>query len=390
MSNAISIRNLTKTFGPKLAVSNLDLDVPTGSLCGFIGPNGAGKTTTIRMIMSILFPDSGELSVLGRPSAIESKDRIGYLPEERGVYRKMKVLPFLTYMAKLKGVDSSAARQKSAEWLGKVGLGDVAKKKCEELSKGMQQKVQFISAVIHEPDLLILDEVFSGLDPLNRRLMRELIEEQHKAGRTIVFSTHAMYEAEQLCDRVFMIHRGVKVLDDTLQGIRNRFDPKTIVVEPDGHLMDLLSKVFKIDGVYDTWISAQGITIQTSSDEAGFVSSQLIRSTETLHARVDPVTDKLDQFLIRPIDWDGIWSAMSLPGIETARPTSEGFHLRLQSGTNPGAIFAGVVSAMPVRRIELKRVNLEDVFIDLVEATGDPNVSRDDLRVHTGQEAAHV
>ena len=232
MPDAIVIKGVTKTFGPKVAVQSLDLVVPTGSLCGFIGPNGAGKTTTIRMIMSIIFPDSGEISVLGRPSAIESKDRIGYLPEERGVYRKMRVLPFLTYMAQLKGLDRAPARKKAREWLGRVDLGDVGKKKCEELSKGMQQKVQFISAVIHEPDLLILDEVFSGLDPMNRRLMRDLMNEQSQAGRTIVFSTHAMYEAEQLCDRVFMIHRGVKVLDDTLDGIRARFDPKTIVVEP--------------------------------------------------------------------------------------------------------------------------------------------------------------
>ncbi|MBY0262089.1 MAG: ATP-binding cassette domain-containing protein, partial [Phycisphaerales bacterium] len=223
MPDAIQIERLRKSFGDKVAVNELSLSVPSGSLCGFIGPNGAGKTTTIRMIMSIIFPDSGSLSVLGRPSAVESKDRIGYLPEERGVYKKMRVGAFLTYMARLKGVDGATAKRRSAEWLEKVGLGREWKKRCDELSKGMQQKVQFIAAVIHEPDLLILDEVFSGLDPVNRRLMRSLIDEQHRAGRTIVFSTHAMYEAEQLCDRVFMIHRGVKVLDDTIAGIRARF-----------------------------------------------------------------------------------------------------------------------------------------------------------------------
>jgi ABC-2 type transport system ATP-binding protein len=323
MSNqAISIRGLTKTFGPKLAVSNLDLEVPTGSLCGFIGPNGAGKTTTIRMIMSIIFPDSGELSVLGKSSAIESKDRIGYLPEERGVYRKMKVLPFLTYMAKLKGVDSGAARQKALNWLGKVGLGDVAKKKCEELSKGMQQKVQFISAIIHEPDLLILDEVFSGLDPVNRRLMRELIDEQHKAGRTIVFSTHAMYEAEQLCDRVFMIHHGVKVLDDTLAGIRNRFDPKTIIAEP-------------LDG--------------------------------------------MDAYAV----------LASIPGIRDIQKDKEGLSIRVGDGVSPSAVLADIARVCPMRRVELRRVNLEDVFIDLVDASGSETITRDDLR-GSSTEAAHV
>lgn len=232
MPNAISIKGVTKTFGPKVAVSELDLDVPEGSLYGFIGPNGAGKTTTIRMIMSIIFPDKGELSVLGRASAVESKDRIGYLPEERGVYRKMKAGPFLVYIARLKGMDSKGLEEKVKGWLDRMELGDCYKKKCEELSKGMQQKVQFIASIIHEPDLIILDEPFSGLDPVNRRLLRTLIHEQHEAGRTIVFSTHAMYEAEQLCDRLFMINHGVKVLDMPLEEIWAHYDPKTLVVEP--------------------------------------------------------------------------------------------------------------------------------------------------------------
>jgi ABC-2 type transport system ATP-binding protein len=331
MPDAITIRNLTKTFGPKVAVKNLDLSVPQGSLCGFIGPNGAGKTTTIRMIMSIIFPDSGELSVLGKASAIESKDRIGYLPEERGVYRKMKVLPFLTYMARLKGIDGPAAKSKSLEWLGRVGLGDVSKKKCEELSKGMQQKVQFITAVIHEPDLLILDEVFSGLDPVNRRLMRDLIHEQHTKGRTIVFSTHAMYEAEQLCDRVFMIHRGVKVLDDTLAGIRNRFDPKTIVVEP-------------LNG----------------------------------HSPLPSVGESVEATL------------RSFPGVSHVERDRDGFSLGVTEGAEPSRLMAELAATIPVRRIELKRVNLEDVFIDLVKASGEERIERADLRSPATEEAVHV
>ncbi|MFT3684165.1 MAG: ATP-binding cassette domain-containing protein [Phycisphaerales bacterium] len=231
MSDAIIIEGVTKTFGPKLAVENLSLRVPRGSLTGVIGPNGAGKTTTIRMIMSIIFPDRGTLEVLGKKSAIESKDLIGYLPEERGLYRKMKVGAFLMYLAQLKGIDSGAAKKKAAEWLARVGLADVSKKKCEELSKGMQQKVQFIAAVIHEPQLLILDEVFSGLDPVNRLLMRELIDDQHRRGCTILFSTHGMHEAEQLCNHVLMIHRGRKVLDGSLRSILSRFDHHSLAVE---------------------------------------------------------------------------------------------------------------------------------------------------------------
>lgn len=232
MDDAIRIRDLHKSFGEKQAVRGMDLVVPRGSLHGFIGPNGAGKTTTIRMIMSIIFPDRGELSVLGRKSAIESKDRIGYLPEERGVYKKMKVLPFIKYMAKLKGVDDAGLNKKATDWLEKVGLPDVATKKCEELSKGMQQKVQFIASVIHGPELLILDEPFSGLDPVNARLLRDLIREINESGTTIIFSTHAMASAEQLCDNIVMIHNGRKVLDDPLDRILSRHDPRALIMEP--------------------------------------------------------------------------------------------------------------------------------------------------------------
>ena len=232
MADAITIRAVTKTFGPKVAVRDLDLAVPEGGLYGFIGPNGAGKTTTIRMVMSILFPDKGEVTVLGKRSAVESKDRIGYLPEERGVYRKMRVGSFLAYMARVKGVDSAGLRKKIDDWLERVELPGVARKKCEELSKGMQQKVQVVATLIHEPDLLILDEPFSGLDPVNMRLLRDLILEQHTAGRTVIFSTHVMQQAETICDHIVMINNGRKVLDSTLQGIRTRFDPRAVLVEP--------------------------------------------------------------------------------------------------------------------------------------------------------------
>lgn len=326
MDNAIAIRGLRKTFGPKIAVNDLSLLIPTGSLCGFIGPNGAGKTTTIRMIMSIIFPDSGELQILGKASAVESKDRIGYLPEERGVYKKMKVEPFLAYVASLKGIDGPAARAKSRQWLEKVGLQGVNRKKCEELSKGMQQKVQFIAAVIHEPDLLILDEVFSGLDPVNRALMRSLIDEQHKAGRTIVFSTHAMYEAEQLCDRIFMIHHGVKVLDDTLANIRRKFDPKTIIVEPLG----------------------DGLENGTNARDA----------------------------------------IAGLPGVAGVDDEREGLIVRLNDGVSAPRFMAEVVALMPVRRIEIKRVSLEDVFLDIASAAGGPAVARSELRATAMEGAA--
>jgi ABC-2 type transport system ATP-binding protein len=229
---AISLRGVTKTFGDTMAVEGLDLTIPRGGLYGFIGPNGAGKTTSIRMIMAILFPDSGELNVLGHRSALEAKDRIGYLPEERGVYRKMRIGAYLTYIARLKGVSDPDLAGRIRTLVERVGLHGVEHKKCEDLSKGMLQKIQFVAAIIHKPDLLILDEPFSGLDPLSMRLLRDLVVAEHERGATILFSTHVMPQAEEICDHVVMIHRGRKVLDDPVSAIRRRFDPRAIVFEP--------------------------------------------------------------------------------------------------------------------------------------------------------------
>jgi ABC-2 type transport system ATP-binding protein len=273
MPDAIVIRGLRKTFGAKVAVDHLDLTIPQGSMHGLIGPNGAGKTTTIRMIMSIIFPDSGELSVLGKSSAVESKDRIGYLPEERGVYKKMRVLSFLKHIGRLKGMDSAGLDRKVRGWLERVDLADSARKKCEELSKGMQQKVQFIASVIHEPDLIILDEPFSGLDPVNTRLLRDLFLEQHRAGRTVIFSTHVMFQAEQLCDRIVMIHQGRKVLDDTMSEIRSRYTPRSILFEPVSSEANLstVSRVPGVEGVSGEW-PAYEAAVKDGADTAEVLS----------------------------------------------------------------------------------------------------------------------
>jgi ABC-2 type transport system ATP-binding protein len=269
MANAIEIHGVTKTFGPKAAVKDLDLVIPEQSVYAFIGPNGAGKTTTIRMIMSIIFPDKGELSVLGKASAVESKDRIGYLPEERGVYRKMKVGAFLNYMGRLKGLDAGPLDKTVKDWLGRIGLAETYRKKCEELSKGMQQKVQFVAAVIHQPDLVILDEPFSGLDPVNRKLLRELIDAERARGCTLIFSTHAMFEAEQLCDRLFMIHKGVKVLDDRLDDVWSRYDPRTVEIEPMAPLAQADAGAFRdIPSVRKVEVGAKGIELHVSDPGA--------------------------------------------------------------------------------------------------------------------------
>ena len=259
MSDAIRLEQVTKTFGSKVAVRDLDMAVSRGGVVGLIGPNGAGKTTTIRMIMSILFPDRGRITVLGCPSALEAKDRIGYLPEERGVYRRMKVGAFLRYIARLKGRVGPGIDAEVRGWLERVELADVERKRCEELSKGMQQKVQFIASVIHEPELVILDEPFSGLDPVNMRLLRVLVREQQTRGATVIFSTHVMVQAEQLCDHILMIHDGRKVLDDSLVAIRAKHDPRAILVEPLDPFADVgplralgeVESIAKADGAYE-------------------------------------------------------------------------------------------------------------------------------------------
>lgn len=248
MTSAIELSGIDKSFGDKRAVRDLSLSIPRGALYGVIGPNGAGKSTTLRMILSILFPDSGSIRVLGG-SALEVKDRIGYLPEERGVYRKMKVGEFLLHMAVLKGMARVQARREVTQWLERVGLADTFGKRCEELSKGMQQKVQYIAAVIQKPELLILDEPFSGLDPVNMRLLKDLILEQHASGTTVLFSTHVMFQAEQLCEHIVMIHNGQKVLDDPLAAIRARHTPRALDFEPLDGAVDVEATLLQVPGI---------------------------------------------------------------------------------------------------------------------------------------------
>lgn len=231
MNTALEISGVSKSFGATKAVVHLDLDVPTGSLCGFLGPNGAGKSTTIRMLMSIIHADEGTVQVLGT-SALNAKDRIGYLPEERGIYRKMKVGSFVEYIGQLKGVGGKVLRKRIDDWLERVELPGIRNRRCEELSKGMQQKVQFLAAIIHEPELIILDEPFSGLDPVNARVIGKIIDELHQQGRTILFSTHVLPQAERICDRIVMIDQGQKVLDGTISTIQSQFDPRVIKIEP--------------------------------------------------------------------------------------------------------------------------------------------------------------
>ena len=261
MSAALRLQDVRKRFGATTAVHGMTLEVPRGGLYGVIGPSGAGKTTCIRMIMSILFPDSGELSVLGQRSALEAKDRIGYLPEERGVYRKMRVGAFLSYLAQLKGVPRDLAKTRIATLLAAVGLPGTEGRRCEDMSKGMLQRVQFVGAIVHEPELLILDEPFSGLDPVSVRLLRDMIVAEHRRGATILFSTHVMAHAEEICQHVVMIHEGRKVLDQPMSGLTRQYDVRTIQFEPLALDADV-SAIRQMAGVEQVEQAADGYRIR--------------------------------------------------------------------------------------------------------------------------------
>jgi ABC-2 type transport system ATP-binding protein len=244
MANAVEIDRVTKSFGSQVAVDDLSLAVPSGSIYGFIGPNGSGKTTTLRMIMRIFLPDRGTIRVLGDESWHAASDRVTYLPEERGLYKKMRVREVLRFYAELKGMRDSGPA--ITEWLERMRLSDAADKRVEALSKGMSQKVQFISAVITSPELVLLDEPFSGLDPVNENLFREVILDLKRRGTTVIFSTHNMAVAEQMCDFIFMIYQGRKVLDGSLDEIQNAYGFDTLRVTVDGAGLNGLAGVEQV------------------------------------------------------------------------------------------------------------------------------------------------
>src|SRR3954469_18532187 len=260
---AIDIRNVVKRYEEHVAVRDLSLQVPRGSVYGLLGPNGAGKTTTIRMILDIILPDSGSISLFGKPNTdlsitppaaatislsanpntdLSILDRVGYLPEERGLYKKMQVRRVLLFLAELKGVRPSDADRRMDRWLDRLGLitpeKDWGNAKVDELSRGMQQKVQFIGTLLHEPDLVILDEPFSGLDPINAQALKDTIVDLKRAGRTVIFSTHLMDNAERLCDSVCIIAHGEKVLDGEVAAVKESRGVRSVALAVDGNAAD--------------------------------------------------------------------------------------------------------------------------------------------------------
>jgi len=249
---AISLKGVVKRFGKFTAVNHLDLDIPSGVTYGILGPNGAGKTTTIRMIMNITKPDEGTIRVLGEPMSEKLQEKIGYLPEERGLYRKMTVIDQLLFFAEIKGVGKTTALARLGPWIDSMDLRPWLKKKTEELSKGMQQKVQFLGTIVHDPEILILDEPFSGLDPMNVILLKDFLTDFKRQGKTVVFSTHVLEQAERLCDRLALIYRAKKLLDGTVKDIKDSFRDRVPLpppVEPEPELEKIFIKAVQESGL---------------------------------------------------------------------------------------------------------------------------------------------
>jgi ABC-2 type transport system ATP-binding protein len=249
MDTAIALRDVVKEFDGFRAVDGVGFDIPAGGIFGLLGPNGAGKSTTIRMIMDIIRPDSGTITVMGRSSRESVRHNVGYLPEERGLYKKMKVLDMLEFLGSLTGQTPRDARKESQGWLDKLEIGDWAGKKIEELSKGMQQKIQFAAAVLGKPQVLILDEPFSGMDPVNQNLFKDTILDLNREGTTIVFSTHQMETAERLCKEIALINKGKLVLSGSLAKVKEGFGKNSLLIEydGDGSFLGALPGVARVD-----------------------------------------------------------------------------------------------------------------------------------------------
>jgi ABC-2 type transport system ATP-binding protein len=249
----INVNNISKRFGETQAVDNLSFEVRPGEIFGLLGPNGAGKTTSIRMILDIFKPDSGEISILGGPMTEEKKNDIGYLPEERGLYQDIPLERCLVFLAALKGIDEATAANKIESYLRQFDLYEARDKKVKELSKGMQQKAQLITALVHDPALMIIDEPFTSLDPVNTEMVKDLLEQKRDEGKAIIMSTHQMNQVEELCDRILLIDQGQRVLYGTLQEIQGKFTSRDILVTPLSPLPDSLNgvrEIHKLNGRY--------------------------------------------------------------------------------------------------------------------------------------------
>jgi ABC-2 type transport system ATP-binding protein len=301
MNPTITVSHISKSFGDLKAVNDVSFEVYPGEIFGLLGPNGAGKTTSIRMMLDIFRPESGEISILNGPMDEAKKNRIGYLPEDRGLYKDLKLEQTLVFLATLKGMEEKDAKTKLEGWFKRFDLYDHRHKKIQDLSRGMQQKAQFIATLVHEPDLIIVDEPFSGLDPVNTRLIKQIILEQREVGRTIIMSTHQMHQVEALCSRIVLINQGYSVLYGEVDKIKRDFAGHAVVIRGRG-------------------------------DMAG------------------------------------------LPGVLETRTENGGWHLTLETGTNPQDIFHALAAreGVMIERFEIAEPSLDDIFIAVVQEGENP------------------
>jgi ABC-2 type transport system ATP-binding protein len=270
----IEVRGVTKRYGDFVAVDDISFAVSPGTIFGLLGPNGAGKTTTIRMIMNITIPDSGSIHLMGEPSTEEASRRIGYLPEERGLYKKMKVIDQLIFLGEIRGLTEAEARKRATAWLERMGAGSWQQKKIEELSKGMQQKIQFIGCVLHEPQIIILDEPFSGLDPVNARVLRDEVLRFKTEGKTVIFSTHVMEQAEKMCDEIALINRSRLVLNGSVRDVIRQHSGNRMIVHSSN-----LEALRAVEGVRDV-VQKNGLA-EVELDAATSAAEFLRRATQT-------------------------------------------------------------------------------------------------------------
>ena len=284
---ALAVRNLYKSYGDQMAVRDLSFTLEPGEILGLIGPNGAGKSSTIKMILDFMRPDSGEIEILGGRMTEATKNQIGYLPEEKGLYKKLRALDQILYLASLKGMPKAAANKRAHELLDQTGMLESKNKRIKEMSKGMGQMIQLIVTLVHDPDLVLLDEPFSGLDPVNTELLKSIVVEQRDRGKAVILSTHQMNQVEEMCDRVLMIDHGSAVLYDSMAEIRTKFRKKSLMVNVDGSLPDVPGVVEARPGRDATeLVLAPDVTPQIVLDqlrERGAAINRFEITTPTLH-----------------------------------------------------------------------------------------------------------
>lgn len=295
--NILELHNVIKTYDKKVAVDNVTFNVPKGSIFGLLGPNGAGKTSLIRIITTITRADSGKVILDGEPLGFRHPEQIGYMPEERGLYKKMKVGNHLLYLAQLKGLPLKEAKNRIGYWMDKFSITDWWNKKVEELSKGMQQKIQFIATVIHQPKLLILDEPFSGLDPLNANLIKDEIYQMHRDGTSIIFSTHRMEQVEQICEQIVLINAGQNVLEGSVKEVKNKFKQNLFKITYDGELpSDLLTNTKVIEQ------KTGEITLQVAANhQSNDLLRYLINKGVFIHS-FNEILPSLNEIFIRQVN----------------------------------------------------------------------------------------